>query len=65
MCLSPIGMWARIGGRPRCGVTHKTVKKIIEAHEAGEPPQPRARGRNFDPVRWWLSGWPGRRPRLL
>jgi hypothetical protein len=33
-----------------CGTTHKTVKKIIEAHEAGEGPQRKPRGRNFDQV---------------
>ena len=33
-----------------CGTTHKTVKKIIEAHEAGEQPQRKPRGRNFDRV---------------
>jgi hypothetical protein len=33
-----------------CGTTHKTVKKIIEAHEAGERPQRKPRGRNFDQV---------------
>jgi len=33
-----------------CGTTHKTVKKIIEAHDAGERPQRKPRGRNFDQV---------------
>jgi transposase len=38
------------GAAAVCGITHKTVKKIVEAHEAGERPQRKARGRNFDPV---------------
>lgn len=37
-----------------CGTTHKTVKRVIEAHQAtsrGEPPAPRAeRARNYDTV---------------
>jgi len=38
------------GAAAVCGTTHKTVKKIIEAHEAGERPQRTRRSRNFDPV---------------
>jgi transposase len=33
-----------------CGTTHKTVKKIIEAHQRGERPPRKRRCRNFDPV---------------
>jgi hypothetical protein len=37
-----------------CGTTHKTVKRIVEVHQAeqaGEPPDERAgRGRNYDAV---------------
>ncbi len=33
-----------------CGVTHKTVKRIIEAYEAGQRPARQARARNFDLV---------------
>lgn len=35
------------GAAAVCGTTHKTVKKIIEAHEAGERPQRTRRSRNF------------------
>jgi hypothetical protein len=38
------------GAAAVCGTTHKTVKKIIEAHEAGERSQRTRRSRNFDPV---------------
>ena len=42
------------GAAAMCGTTHKTVRRVIEAHQAssrGEPPAPRAeRGRNFDAV---------------
>jgi transposase len=38
------------GAAAVCGTTHKTVKKIIEAYEAGERPQRTRRSRNFDPV---------------
>lgn len=42
------------GAAVMCGTTHKTVKRVIEAHQAssrGEPPTPRtARGRNYDSV---------------
>jgi hypothetical protein len=31
-----------------CGTTHKTVKRIIEAPEAGRAPGRKSRGRNFD-----------------
>ena len=39
------------GAADICGTTHKTVRRIIEAHEAGLRPARRARGRNFDQVR--------------
>ena len=38
------------GAAAVCGTTHKTVKKIIEAHEAGERRQRKCRSRNFDQV---------------
>jgi transposase len=42
------------GAAAMCGTTHKTVKRVIEAHQAssrGEPPMPRVeRGRNYDSV---------------
>lgn len=42
------------GAAAVCGTTHKTVKRIIEAHQAvsrGEPPRPRQRrARNYDQV---------------
>lgn len=42
------------GAAAMCGTTHKTVKRVIEAHQAGsrgEPLAPRAeRGRNYDAV---------------
>ena len=34
-----------------CGTTHKTVRRIIEAHEAGRRLAGQVRGRNFDQVR--------------
>jgi hypothetical protein len=39
------------GAAELCGTTHKTVKRIVEAYEAGLPPARRVRGRNFDGVR--------------
>ena len=39
------------GAAEMCGTTHKTVRRIIEAHEAGQRPDRQARGRNFDQVR--------------
>lgn len=43
------------GAAAMCGTTHKTVKRVIAAHQAsnrGEPPMPRVeRGRNYDAVR--------------
>jgi Integrase core domain len=39
------------GAAEICGTTHKTVRRIIEAHEAGQRPAGQARGRNFDQVR--------------
>jgi hypothetical protein len=39
------------GAAELCGTTHKTVKRIIEAHEAGNPPVVRVRrARNYDAV---------------
>ena len=39
------------GAAELCGTTHKTVKRIVEAHEAGEPvPQRKGRGHNYDEV---------------
>ena len=40
------------GAAAICGTTHKTVKRIIEAHEsAGAPAAPKApRARNYDEV---------------
>ena len=39
------------GAAEICGTTHKTVRRIIEAHEAGQWPAGQVRGRNFDQVR--------------
>ena len=39
------------GAAEICGTTHKTVRRIIEAHEAGGLPVRKGRGRNFDQVR--------------
>ena len=40
------------GAAEICGTTHKTVRRIIEAHEAGQRlPARQGRGRNFDQVR--------------
>ena len=39
------------GAAAICGTTHKTVRRIIEAHEAGMPPPPwEAQPRNYDAV---------------
>ncbi|GAB2752518.1 hypothetical protein GCM10027273_34250 [Nocardioides pakistanensis] len=42
------------GAAAMCGTTHKTVRRVIEAHQAssrGEPPAPRVeRGRNYESV---------------
>lgn len=39
------------GAADMCGTTHKTVKRIVEAHEVGEGPVRRAeRARNYDVV---------------
>ena len=38
------------GAAEICGTTHKTVKRIIEAHEAGQRPGRKGRPRNFDGV---------------
>ena len=37
------------GAAELCGTTHKTVKRIVDAHEAGEPAE-RGRGHNYDQV---------------
>ena len=39
------------GAAQICGITHKTVRRIIEAHEAGQRPGRQVRERNFDQVR--------------
>jgi len=39
------------GAAEICGTTHKTVRRIIEAHEAGQLPGRRGRGHNFDQVK--------------
>jgi len=39
------------GAAEICGTTHKTVRRIIEAYEAGGLPARKGRGRNFDQVR--------------
>ena len=39
------------GAAQICGTTHKTVKRIIEAQEAGPGQGRKSRGRNFDQVR--------------
>jgi hypothetical protein len=39
------------GAAEICCTTHKTVKRIIEAHEAGQRPGRQGRGRNFDQVK--------------
>ena len=39
------------GAAEICGTTHKTVRRIIEAHEAGQWPVHKVRGHNFDQVR--------------
>jgi Mu transposase, C-terminal domain len=39
------------GAAQICGITHKTVRRIIEAHEAGQRPGRQVRGHNFDQVR--------------
>jgi hypothetical protein len=44
-------MWAAIGAPRRSAAPHKTVKRIIEAHEAGQRPGRQGRGRNFDQVK--------------
>jgi hypothetical protein len=38
------------GAAEICGTTHKTVKRIIEAHEAGQRPGRKGRPRNFEGV---------------
>ncbi len=44
-----------------CGTTHKTVKKIVERHQAGGPwaRRPRLTSRNTDPV---VSVWGAKSP---
>ena len=39
------------GAAEICGTTHKTVRRIVEAYEAGGLPVRNGRGRNFDQVR--------------
>lgn len=38
------------GAAELCGTTHKTVKRIVEAHRAGEPTPRKDRGHNYDEV---------------
>jgi hypothetical protein len=48
------------GAAEMCGTTHKTVRRVIEAHQAssrGEPAAPRVeRGRNYDSVAQLVAG---------
>jgi transposase len=40
------------GAAAMCGTTHKTVRRVVEAHDAGQARLPRKdRGRNYDDVR--------------
>jgi hypothetical protein len=34
-----------------CGTTHKTVKRIVEAHRAGEPATRKSRNHHYGPGR--------------
>ena len=38
------------GAAELCGTTHKTVKRIVDAHEAGEPAEREGRGHTYDEV---------------
>src|SRR5687768_1553340 len=38
------------GAAELCGTTHKTVKRIVDAHESGEPAEREGRGHNYDEV---------------
>jgi hypothetical protein len=38
------------GAAEICGTSHKTVKRIVEAHEVGQRPGRRSRPRNFEGV---------------
>jgi transposase len=38
------------GAAELCGTTHKTVKRIVEAHQSGAPVERMGRGHNYDPV---------------
>ncbi len=38
------------GAAVMCGTTHKTVARIVAAHESGQAPLRGARGHNYDPV---------------
>ena len=48
------------GAAELCGTTHKTVRRVIAAHQAssrGEPPAARVeRGRNYDSVAELVAG---------
>jgi hypothetical protein len=48
------------GAAQVCGTTHKTVKRIVEAHEAEQPPGRQGRGHNYDEV----AGLVGQRVKL-
>jgi transposase len=41
------------GAAEICGTTHKTVKRIIEAHEAGQRPGRKGRPRTSRGLRIW------------
>ena len=38
------------GAAELCGTTHKTVKRIVDAHESGGPAEREGRGHNYDQV---------------
>ena len=38
------------GAAEMCGTTHKTVKRIVEAHGPVQPAERKGRGHNYDPV---------------
>ena len=50
-----------------CGTTHKTVRRIVEAHDAGggARPERKDRGHNYDAVRRWSpSRWSASKGRI-
>ena len=42
------------GAAELCGTTHKTVKRIVEAHQAGASVERTGRGHNYDPWAGYL-----------